>query len=76
MKVVFAIVIGLLIGAASLSAAPRQVTETVPSWLYMEPGWAQACATQGGCIPMTRMELEQLVAEVAAKAKQQCNRSA
>lgn len=65
----------LVLAAANLFAAPTErQAETIPSWLYVEPGWAQACATGGGCIPMTKAELEQLVAIATARAIERCKR--
>lgn len=62
-------VLGVLIGIGGTAFATSN-TPLYPSWLVMEPGYAEACIAEGGCLPMTNKELEQLVQVVRQRTLQ------
>lgn len=60
--------------ATLLAACASVPAETYPSWLHMEEGYAQGCVDDGGCIPMSRRELQDLVNVSAQRGLQACLR--
>jgi len=46
-----------------------------PDWLEMKPGYAEACISGGGCIPMTQAELNAMAAALVQRTLQACRRS-
>lgn len=73
MRPITAIALALSIFATGCaSVQPQPVT---PAWLEMKEGYAQACIDGGGCVPMTRQELQQLVNVVHQRTLQMCARN-
>ena len=60
--------------------APRPTAEApgtaqqYPAWLEMKPGYAEACISGGGCVPMTQSELNQLAVSIMQRTLQTCRR--
>jgi len=86
MKPLFTIFTVLLLSACATApaSAPAQApalgqtqasAQQYPAWLEMKPGYAEACMTGGGCVPMTQAELQELVNEVVQRTLQACRRA-
>jgi len=83
MKTLFVLLAALLASACAnvpttAEQAPSAKTEVVqqyPAWLEMKPGYAEACMSGGGCVPMTQGELNQLASEIVQRTLQACRRA-
>ena len=56
------------------TAEIKDAAQQYPAWLEMKPGYAEACISGGGCIPMTQGELNQLAANIIQRTLQACRR--
>ena len=65
----------LLLSACATAPAPEQTAQPYPAWLEMKPGYAETCMQGGGCVPMTRSELQELADEVVQRTLQACRRA-
>lgn len=61
--------------ATKPAADAGEAAQRYPAWLEMKPGYAEACVSGGGCIPMTQAELNQLAADVMQRTLQACRRA-
>ncbi len=75
MKPLLALVVVLLLSAFTGHQTTQASTPQYPSWLEMKPGYAEACISGGGCIPMTQAELQDFAAQVMQRTMQACRRS-
>lgn len=75
MKPLLTILTVLLLSACATAPTPAQTAQPYPAWLEMKPGYAEACMKDGGCVPMTRTELQELADEVVQRTLQACRRA-
>lgn len=75
--------LAVLLLSACASTAPTAAPEptmasinkdSYPVWLEMKPGYAEACISAGGCVPMTQAELNEMAAAVMLRTLQACRR--
>ncbi|WP_041674994.1 hypothetical protein [Ramlibacter tataouinensis] len=76
MKLLLPVLTALLMSAcASAPPANPAAAQAYPAWLEMKPGYAEACISAGGCVPMTQGELQQMAAEIMQRTMQVCRRT-
>jgi hypothetical protein len=74
MKPLLAILVVTLMSFFTAFPTSQASAPQYPAWLEMKPGYAEACISAGGCVPMTQAELQDLAAQVAQRAMQACRR--
>jgi len=82
MKALSLLLAALLVGGCTTApmvashsiAEAKEAAQQYPAWLEMKPGYAEACMTGGGCIPMTQGELNQLASDIMQRTLQVCRR--
>ncbi|MEJ7929483.1 hypothetical protein WG922_05795 [Ramlibacter sp. AN1015] len=74
MRPLLAVLVVLLLSAFGGYSSTEANTSEYPDWLQMKPGYAEACISGGGCVPMTQAELRDLVAQVTHRTLQACRR--
>lgn len=62
----------LLTGCAATQNPTAAPVASYPSWLEMKEGYAESCIADGGCVPMSKREIAELLNVVHMKTLEMC----